>query len=499
MAQQQQGAGEEIPAETPQEIPPQDVPPQEAPPKDVPLEHAVETPAETAAPVDPEPVAEVQNVADESASTLSNILDGVQDTAIKTGSQILDWLTSPGFLAMVAVTILAYFLAKFITGNIVKRVGFFREEPQEGKWLRLRKIAWQLRDLIFPATLIALYAVAAPALKFVPFLGQDWLVKIAQGLAVVFLLYTVIKRFISHPLVQKLVIWIAIPIAVLKVFGWFDEFMVLMDGTALELGSIKISASMLARIAIFGSLLFWVGRISNTKGKDIINSQDSIDAGTRVVFAKIFEMLLFIVLGVVLLNIAGIDPSALIVVGGAVGLGLGFGLQQIAANFISGMILLLDRSIKIGDYVVLPDGQEGHVQALNMRSATVETTDGKDIMVPNVTFIENAYENWTHSDPRQRYEVYFSVAYDTDIDALEDMLIPAVSKHPKVLQEPETPDLELREFGDFGIKFAIEFWATGIDDGENKFTSDLNFIVWRTLKKHGIVMPLPQHEVRMLP
>jgi len=179
-------------------------------------------------------------------------------------------------------------------------------------------------------------------------------------------------------------------------------------------------------------------------------------------------------------------------------LGLGFGLQQIAANFISGMILLLDRTLKVGDFVVLPDGREGYVEALNMRSATIETTDGKDIMVPNVKFIEDAYENWTHKDPRQRYEVYFSVAYDTNIDKLENILIPAISKHPKVLQEPEEPDLELREFGDFGIKFAIEFWCDGIDDGENKFTSDLNFIVWRTLKKHNIVMPLPQREVRIL-
>ena len=148
--------------------------------------------------------------------------------------------------------------------------------------------------------------------------------------------------------------------------------------------------------------------------------------------------------------------------------------------------------------MVLPDGQEGHVEAINMRSTIVETTDGKDIMVPNTTFIENAYENWTHKDPRQRYEVYFTVSFDTDIDTLEDILIPAISKHESVLQEPETPDLELREFGENGIKFAIEFWCSGIDDGPNKFTSDLNFIVWRTLKEHKIEIPFPQRVVRTL-
>lgn len=133
-----------------------------------------------------------------------------------------------------------------------------------------------------------------------------------------------------------------------------------------------------------------------------------------------------------------------------------------------------------------------------MRSTTIETTDGKDIMVPNTTFIENTYENWTHTDPAQRYEVYFGVAYDTDIDKLEEILIPAIAAYPKVLMKPEEPDLELREFGEFSIKFAIEFWVSGIDDGENKFTSDLNYIVWRTLKDNGITMPLPQREVRNL-
>ena len=188
--------------------------------------------------------------------------------------------------------------------------------------------------------------------------------------------------------------------------------------------------------------------------------------------------------------------GGLVVIFSAMSLGIGLGLQPVAANFVSGMILLFDRTVRVGDFVVLPDGQEGHVDAINMRSTIVETTDGKDIMVPNTTFIENAYENWTHKDPRQRYEVYFTVSFDTDIDTLEDILIPAILEHPSVLQEPEEPDLELREFGDYGIKFAIEFWCSGIDDGPNKFTSDLNFIVWRTLKKHNIEVPFPQHVIR---
>lgn len=411
--------------------------------------------------------------------------------------QLLIWLQSPAFLAQVGAIFVGYILARIIAGKLRKNIEFFRDQPEDGKFLKLRNIGFKLRDLLFPTILVLLFAMISPVLKAVPALGQDWLVVLAQGLAVIFLLYRAIKRFIHHALVQKIVIWIGIPIAVLKVFGKFDEFTALMERTnVISLGNIQISALSIANLLIFGGLLFWIGRVSNAKGKAVIRNQDSLDAGTQEVFAKFFEIAVFGVLALLLINIAKIPTSSLVFMGSALMLGIGFGLQPIAANFVSGLILLLDGTLKKGDFIELPGGQQGYVEDMTMRSATVETTDGKDIMVPNVKFIEDSYENWTHKDPRQRYEVHFSVSYETDLDTLEDIVIPAVSKHPLVLQEPEKPDLELRSFGDFGINFAIEFWVDGIDDGKNKFTSDLNFIIWRTLKKHGIVMPLPQREVR---
>jgi len=376
--------------------------------------------------------------------------------------------------------------------NTPKKPGLIPTSAEEAKALG-QKILDKLRAII----LVALLAGFAAILKAVPAAGQDWLVKLAQGAAVVFLLYRAIKTFLSNPLFQKLAIWTVIPLAVLMVFGFYDNLITLLKGTTLmTMGDTPITAMTLVRLAIFGSIFFYLANFSNTKGQTAIRSQEGLDAGVKEIVAKLFQIALFITMFVLILSTAGIPLSGLVVIFSAVGLGIGFGLQPIAANFISGLIILFDRSVQVGDFVVLPDGQEGHVEAINMRSTTVETTDGKDIMVPNTIFTESAYENWTHKDPRQRYEVYFTVSYDTDIDTLEDMLIPAVSKHPSVLQEPEEPDLELREFGDHGIKFAIEFWCSGIDDGPNKFTSDLNFIVWRTLKDNKIEIPLPQRVLR---
>lgn len=412
--------------------------------------------------------------------------------------KIIGWLTSPSFLAQLGAIVLVWFLAPILTKVTIKRVFLFRDPPTpDAKMLTAREYLFRSRDFLRAIWQVALLALFAVILKSVPILGQDWLVKIAQGLAVVFLLYSVIKTFVTNDMLQKLAIWIVIPIALLIVFGYYDNLTDWLKSIKLGQGEEAMSAMTIVLLAIFGAIFFKLATYSNTRGQDAINAQESLDATTRAVISKIMQILIFAVALIMAFSAAGISLSGLVVVFSALSLGIGLGLQPVAANFVSGMIILFDRSVRVGDYVVLPDGQEGFVEAINMRSTTVETTDGKDIMVPNTTFIENAYENWTHKDPRQRYEVYFTVDFDTDIDTLEDIIIPAVSAHPQVLQEPEEPDLELREFGDNGIKFAVEFWCSGIDDGPNKFTSDLNFIIWRALKDNKIKIPFPQRVVHM--
>ena len=414
-------------------------------------------------------------------------------------NKLKSWLTSPKFLAQLGAIVAAWMLSPIFARLIKKRVPLLREAPAEEAKLRvIKQYVFRASTFLSAVLLVAILAVSASVLKAVPALGEDWLIKLAQGLAVVLLVYKMIKEFIKNPLFQKLALWTVIPLSILMVVGYFDNFIALLEGaTFMEMGDTPISAMTLIKLGVFGGLFFWLGGLSNAKGQTAIRSQESIDMATREVVAKLFQIILFIILFVLILSFAGIPLSGLVVIFSAVGLGLGFGLQPIAANFISGLIILFDRTVQVGDFVVLPDGQEGFVEAINMRSTTVETTDGKDIMVPNTKFTEESYENWTHKDPRQRYEVHFMVAYDTDIDTLEDILIPEVLKHKSVLKDPEMPDLEFREFADNGIKMAIEFWCDGIDDGPNKFSSDLNFIVWRALRDHGIKIPFPQREVHI--
>ena len=199
----------------------------------------------------------------------------------------------------------------------------------------------------------------------------------------------------------------------------------------------------------------------------------------------------------------GINLTALAVFGGALGVGLGLGLQSIASNFISGIIILLDKSLTVGDYVELEDGQKGVVREFKMRYAVLETFDGKDILVPNEKFISSSLINWTHKNLKQRYRIDFSVAYKTDIRAMVEIVKEAVAAHPQVISGDdipfeELPDCEIDSFGDSGVNMFVEFWMEGVDDGKNRVGGDLLLTVFETLRDHNIEIPFPQREVRVI-
>jgi len=415
----------------------------------------------------------------------------------KIGNKILGWLTSLKFLAQVGAIFLAYILSPLIAKSLRKRIFLFRDPPAADVKLKIvRDYIYRSNQLLRPIVLVALLILFGAILKAVPVAGDTWLVKIAQSLAVVFLLFKAIKEFISNDLVQKIAIWTTIPLALIMLFGYYDNLLQALNSVELlQMGGTPITLMTVILLLIFGGLFFKLGNIANSKGQTAIRSQEGLDVATQEVVGKIFQILLFTVIFILVMGAAKVPLSGLVVIFSALSLGVGLGLQPVAANFVSGMIILFDRSVRAGDYVVLPDGQEGFVEAINLRNTVVETTDGKDIMVPNTKFTEDAYENWTHKDPRQRYEVHFRVGYDTDLDALEDILMPVFENHPLVLDEPEMPDLEFREFGEYGAHMAVEFWCSGIDDGPNKFTSDLNFAVWRALRDNNIKIPFPQRVV----
>lgn len=325
----------------------------------------------------------------------------------------------------------------------------------------------------------------------------------ALVIGVLLFLNSSIRAFVKHSTVAGLIRWLGLPIVFLHLIGVLAAITASLESIAIRVGNVDVSLYGVVRVALFGSLLFWAGRASNHAGQKIIRNNNTLDLATKEVFAKLFEVALFCVVILLLLNVMGINLTALAVFGGAVGVGLGLGLQSIASNFISGIIILLDRSLTVGDFVELDDGSKGFVREFKMRYAVLETYDGKDILVPNEKFINSLLVNWTHKDPKQRYRIDFSVAYKTDIRTMCEIIKQAVAEHPQVISGDdvpfeERPDCEIDSFGDSGVNMFVEFWIEGIDDGKNRVGGDLLLIVFETLKEHGIEIPFPQREVSIL-
>lgn len=417
------------------------------------------------------------------------------------GVRFIEWATSPQFYAQCGMIILSITISFLIANALKNYIPILKNEPTEGRLYLIRKTIHDTDDLLFPLFSVFTLAITVELSTLV--LHQSGLLRIVQGLAVIVLLYTFISHFIKKQIVKTVIKWIGIPIAILQVFGWLDDVSSFLDTIDMQVGNIEVSLFDLARVLVFGSLLFWLGRISNSVGQQLIRNQEDLELGTREVFAKLFEVGIFVVIFILLLQVMGINLTALAVFGGAVGVGLGFGLQAIASNFISGIIILLDRSITVGDYIELEDGRTGIIRQLKMRSTTLETFDGKDIMVPNEQFITTNFINWTHKNKKQRYSIEFQVAYKTDLHKLFEILREVVASHPQVISGDhipieERPDAEIAGFGDSGVDILIEFWMEGIDDGPNRVGADLLLMIWDALKEHDMEIPFPQREVKIL-
>jgi len=413
-----------------------------------------------------------------------------------------DWLTSIQLTAQIGIVAGSIVLAYLLAALIKARLKAPKALAASGAFRDLTESLQKVRALAFPILTALMLAAAVEASRAT--IQHVGFVQIALGLSVIFLVHRIINQFISTKFIIALTNWVALPVALLLVFGWLDNVTAYLDKYSIEVGNIRVSAYALARTLFFGAFLFWLGRVSNSTGKRVIRSRPDFDSRTREILTKLFEISLFVAIALILLQVMGINFTTLAVFGGALGVGLGFGLQQIASNFISGIIILLDRSITIGDYIELEDGRTGVLRDLTMRSATLETFDGKDIMVPNEKFITSTFVNWTHNNAKQRYSLNFSVAYKTDLPAMFDIVRDVVASHPKVLSGDnipieERPDAEIESFGDSGIDILVEFWMEGIDDGVNRVGGDLLLMIWVALKENGIEIPFPQREISILP
>ncbi len=294
-----------------------------------------------------------------------------------------------------------------------------------------------------------------------------------------------------------LFIWLIIAAEYL---GWLDPIISTLDSIGMAAGKSRISLwsvlKLLFTLTVFVLVAAWISRWFERRLKRLSNLAPSTRIGIAK-FANAFLIGLSMLLG---LNAAGVDLTALTVLTGAIGLGLGFGLQSIAANFVSGFVLLMDRSIKPGDVISL-SGQSGTstenfgwVQELRGRYVVVRDRDGVEMLVPNQQLISNAVINWSYTDPRIRLKLPVRVSYRDDPELALGILLVACQGQARVLQDP-APVSRLMHFSDSGIELELRFWISDPQEGVNNVRSEVNRAIWRLFKEHNITIPVAQREI----
>lgn len=357
------------------------------------------------------------------------------------------------------------------------------------------------RRALFPA-LLGLGAIAAAGVLDrigLPYGLARTVGLLALALAAIRLLIGFVKRVIHPgPLLaasEHLIAWTAWILVAVYLLGWTDDVAAALDGVRLPIG--KDGFSLLAALEALLSLLAfvlagaWLGAIATRR----LLASTHLSIGLRVGIAKFVRLFLVLLAGLIGLSTVGVDLAALTVFGGALGIGLGFGLQRIAANFVSGFILVGDRSIRQGDVITIGD-RFGVVRELRARYMVVRDRDGVDTLIPNEKVISAEVVNWSYSDRAVRLKLPVQISYRDSPRAALALLLKAADGHPRVMQEP-APASRVIKFDDNGILLELRFWIQDPEDGVNNVRSDLHLAIWDLFQEAGITIPYPQRDIHL--
>lgn len=408
----------------------------------------------------------------------------------------LGWLSSPAAwsqFGLLALALIGAALASRRLGPVLRH--YLDPLDKTGSVANARRFALRFVPLMMPLIAYGLTALGEEVTRAT--FGSGEVIAFGKRLVIFLAARILVREVLTDSFLRLLGKYVLIPVAAIYLLGVLDDITQRLDETVIALGNIRFSVLALIRGVIAGAVLFWLGSWSNRQSASYIKAQEELRPATRELAVKAVEVMVFGAAFLLLLSIMGIDLTAVAVLGGALGVGIGLGLQQIAANFVSGIILLIEGQTTVGDYVELDGGERGTIVKMTARACILETFDGRWIVVPNDHFITTRVVNYSDQGSANRYEAPFSVSYDTDINRVPEIIETAVAALPFVLKDPDGPDCELRGFGESSVDFAVEYWVAGIDDGKNKYASQVNFAIWNALKAAGIEMPYPHRVIEV--
>lgn len=451
---------------------------------------ADEQPAVTATPAPPAP-----ETAEQVVDSVMSRVDAVSAYLREAGQSLLDVYLSVDGLILLVVVVATCIGARLLTGPahaLLAKIWPKRPDTSEKRGLRA------VERLVFPILWAVLLWIATAVLAQLAMHRE--LVRVVASLLNAWIVIRLFSGFVRDPFWSKTFATLAWTIAALNILRLLNPTIALLNGVGISIGDTQLTLYMVIKGGLFAFLLIWMAGVISSFIQGRVQRSKSLTPSVQILIGQAARIGLLFVAVILALNVIGIDLTALAVFSGAIGIGIGFGLQAIFSNLVAGIILLFEGSVKMGDFVDLADGLTGEVKEIGIRATRVTTNDNIDILVPNAEFINNRVTNWTLREGHRRMRIPFGVAYGTDKELVRKAALEAATQVPHQLQgaDARQPEVWLVGFGDSSLDFELVVWLDPASvKRPSRVNADYTWALEDALGKYGIEIPFPQRDLHV--
>ena len=407
--------------------------------------------------------------------------------------ELIAWLGDNVFVLSPLLQLLAIGVAFLIARSVGPRLEAMldRATPPEGFEVAYGHTVRFLKPLALPVVWIILLwfsqLVAANA---------SWSYHVLQSGVSLLTAWIIIRMatfVVADPGWSRAITVVAWSIAALNIVGLLDPTIKILDSMAIQFGEVHVSVLGVGKAVVALGALLWLAGVASTLLEKRIAKVSALSPSVQVLFGKLMKIVLFSLAFILALNSVGIDLTALAVFSGAVGLGIGFGLQKVVSNLLSGVILLLDKSVKPGDVIAVGDTY-GWINSLSARYVSVITRDGTEHLIPNEELISQKVENWSYTNRLVRQRIPIGISYSSDVRKAIELSVEAAKQETRVLDEP-SPVCHLKGFGDSAVDLELRIWLRDPQNGLSNIRNLILLRIWDLYHENGIEFPYPQRDI----
>ncbi|MEJ8571156.1 mechanosensitive ion channel family protein [Microbaculum marinum] len=381
----------------------------------------------------------------------------------------------------------AYLGERIFEPRIEARVRQIRDRRDLVRFLAIlmRRLTWIFFPILLWAEFLVMRALTWPS--------RSYLIGIAATLATSWIVIVIVGRTIRNRFLARIATAFGIFLATIVILGLYDETTATLGSIGISIGALRLTLLTLIKAALLLGLFLWIARIASGSAERWIRTNEDLTPSLQVLLSKLVRIALVTIALLAVLTSIGIDLTALTVFSGAVGVGIGFGLQKVVSNFVSGIIILMDKSIKPGDVISLGE-TFGWIRLLKGRYVSVVTRDGREYLIPNDDFITGQVVNWSFTDRLIRLDVPFGVSYASDPHQVRRITVEACAAVDRVAGEP-APVCHLTAFGESSLDFLLRFWIADPEKGLTNIRGAVMLALWDAFKANGIDIPFPHRQL----